>query len=124
MQRFVPYLGGVVALVASFLFISYFATGRVERVVPQGHTASSTLAVVPTFTLPPVSVPDLALKPDAPAPVATGTRPVATTTPKKAVLPIKKVAPALVASTSPATIIIKSSAPPALAPSGNIGLDA
>ncbi len=124
MQRFAPYLGGVVALVASFLFISYFATGRVERVVPQTHTASSTPAVVPTFTLPSVVVPDLGLKPDASASVATGTRPVATVAPKKVVLPTKKVATVPVASTSPATIIIKSSAPPALAPSGNIGLDA
>ena len=117
MQRFAPYLGIVAALLLGALAVAFSGTVTVVR-APGGAapTATSTLAVEPTFSLPTLSLPAPVLEPEA---VAATSTPVAVppVVEKKARAPS---APAL--SAAPAAKPV--AAPEPLASSGDIGLDA
>ena len=112
MQRFAPYLGIVVAAMLGAVIIAFSGTVSVVRPSVSGaRTASSTLSVLPDFTLPDISLPAI---PPASESIATATAPV----PKK-----KVVAPSVPAVPAP-PVANPVPAPAPLASSGNIGLDA
>ena len=113
-SRFAPYLGIVAALALGIVVLDFSSTMSVVRPpAPGARTASSTLAVLPSFTLPDISLPAISQVVEAVATtapiqkkkIATSTSPV-------------PVAPAAPVATSPAP----ESAPSAS--SGDSGLDA
>ncbi len=112
MQRLAPYLGIVVViLVGAFLIIF---SGRVTVLRPSKIstlTASSTLAVVPGFTLLPISLPN-----NEPTDVSTNSPKPTGTAPEKEIAPTATQTPASTRAVSPAA--------PQVPSSGNSALDA
>jgi hypothetical protein len=110
MERFAPYLGILAALVVGVVFASLSNSVVVERPAPS--VASSTLSVLPTVTIPPLSLPSIVLPPLAsstppvlPAvPVAPSPQP---TVPKRAAAP-----PAVAAPAATSTAVSAPAAPP------------
>lgn len=124
MQRLEPYLGFVIAVLLGIFLAALTSPASSPQAPSAQRTASSTLAVVPTLTLPPISVPGLEEKADTPV-ATSSTQATATPEPTK-----KKIAAAPATSTSaspPVTSVAKPVAaptPPPLASSGDVGLDA
>ena len=121
MQRATPYLGIVVALLLAALITTFPGKVANSPVSPAvSHTASSTLAVVPSLAVPAITLPNIESTLIASTASIIGT-------PKKTVQPMTKPAPVSAASSSPAMQTIPALVTPVPTPlisSGNSALDA
>jgi S1-C subfamily serine protease len=115
MSRIFELLGIVAAIIVGTLAVIFSGGVTVVRTPAISPTASSTLSVVPDFSLPPLSLP--ALEPSAPAATSAPAY-VPPVLKKKETPPPAAVTPASAPAAKPVA------APAPLASSGNIGLDA
>lgn len=120
MQRLVPYLGVFAALFVGGLFIALSGSVIVERTpIPSvDYAASSTLSVVPSISLPAITLPSLELKEE---PLATSSA-EAVSAPNK--VPPPPIKPAASVEPAPAPVAAPVQVAPATASSGDAGLDA
>ena len=103
MDRFTPYLGIVAALLLGGFVVAFSGRVTVEQTRAPRIPTSSTLSILPGFTLPPLSLPDLQPPPEQIANTTTtsSTPKTTTTVPKKVVPPETTPIPASVMATPP-----------------------
>lgn len=103
MQRLAPYLGIIVALLTGALFITFFGDVTVYRApVASAPTASSTLSVLPGFTLPSITLSTPEQEPSIAETPAVQEAPVLSIpTPKPVPAPVPTPAPVPVSAPAP-----------------------